>query len=333
MFGTMNNSVKTAVIVVNYNGRGFLDRCLDSLRCQTFSHFQIIVVDNASNDGSADGIEERFLGIEVIRSGENIGFAAANNLAVQRVEGCKWIALLNPDAFAEPDWLMTLHRAAKENPQYSFFGSHMKQYDSPGRLDGTGDTYHLCGLAWRRDYGISEDQIPRSMGEIFSPCAAAAMYRRDVFLDAGGFDESFFCYFEDVDLAFRLRLLGQRCLYVPSAKVEHVGSATTERQSDFAVYHGHRNMVWTYVKNMPSSLFWNGLPQHIMANIAALFRFSLTGQMVPIFQSKWDALVGLGKIMKQRKSIQKNIKTSETSLKEVIAKNWLLPYSKNRRLI
>ena len=150
MFGTMNNSVKTAVIVVNYNGRGFLDRCLDSLRCQTFSHFQIIVVDNASNDGSADGIEERFLGIEVIRSGENIGFAAANNLAVQRVEGCKWIALLNPDAFAEPDWLLNLHRAAKENPQYSFFGSHMKQYGSPGRLDGTGDTYHLCGLAWRR---------------------------------------------------------------------------------------------------------------------------------------------------------------------------------------
>jgi len=329
----MINSVKTAVIIVNYNGKNFLDHCLDSLRCQTFSHFQIVVVDNASDDGSADGIEERFPDVEVIRSEKNIGFAAANNLAVKRVEGCKWIALLNPDAFVEPDWLLNLHHAAKENPQYSFFGSHMKQYGSPRCLDGTGDIYHLCGLAWRRDHGISEGQTPRSMGEIFSPCAAAAMYRRDVFLDAGGFDESFFCYFEDVDLAFRLRLLDQRCLYVPSAKVEHVGSATTKQQSDFSVYHGHRNMVWAYVKNMPSSLFWKGLPQHIMANIAALLYFSLTGQAGPIFKAKWDALVGLGEIMEQRKFIQKNIKTSEINIKEVIAKDWFLPYSKNRKLI
>ena len=207
------------------------------------------------------------------------------------------------------------------------------QYDSPGYLDGTGDTYHSSGLAWRRDHGVFENQISRSMDEIFSPCAAAAMYRRDVFLDVGGFDESFFCYFEDVDLAFRLRLLGQRCLYVPSAKVEHVGSATTARQSDFAVYHGHRNMVWTYVKNMPSLMFWSGLPQHIVVNILSLLRFSLTGQMGPIFKAKWDAILGLGKVFKKRRYIQKNIKTSETSLKEVIAKNWLLPYSKNRRLI
>lgn len=329
----MNSSVQTAVIVVNYNGKGFLHRCLDSLRCQTFSHFQTIVVDNASDDGSADRIEERFLDIEVIRLGANIGFAAANNLAVERAKDCKWIALLNPDAFAEPNWLLNLHHAAKENPHYSFFGSHMKQHGSPGRLDGTGDIYHICGLAWRRDYGMYEDQTSRSMDEIFSPCAAAAMYRRDVFLDVGGFDESFFCYFEDVDLAFRLRLLGQRCLYVPSAKVEHVGSATTEQQSDFAIYHGHRNMVWTYVKNMPSLLFWSGLPQHILANIIVLLRFSLTGQVGPIFKAKWDALVGLRKILKQRRSIQKNIRTSEVNLKEVIAQDWFLPYSKNRRLI
>ena len=329
----MNNSDKTAVIIVNYNGKDFLDRCLDSLRCQIFAHFQVIVFDNASDDGSADGIEERFLGVEVIRSIKNIGFAAANNLAVQRAKDCNWVALLNPDAFAETDWLLNLHSAAEENPQYSFFGSHMIQYGSPGCLDGTGDTYHSCGLAWRRDHGIFENQISRSMDEIFSPCAAAAMYRRDVFLDAGGFDESFFCYFEDVDLAFRLRLLGQRCLYVPSAKVEHVGSATTARQSDFAVYHGHRNMVWTYVKNMPSLMFWRGLPQHILVNILSLLRFSLTGQMGPIFKAKWDAILGLGKVFKKRRYIQKNIKTSETSLKEVMAKDWLLPYSKKRRLI
>ena len=176
VFRTMIGSVKTSVIVVNFNGKEFLDRCLGSLRCQTFPHFKTIVVDNASDDGSASDIAEKFPGIEVIQLKKNIGFAAANNLAVQRAEDCHWVALLNPDAFAEPDWLLNLHRAAKENPQYSFFGSHMKQYGSPGRLDGTGDTYHLCGLAWRRDYGMYEDQTSRSMDEIFSKVVSIGIF-------------------------------------------------------------------------------------------------------------------------------------------------------------
>ena len=326
----MSSSVKMAVVIVNYNGREFLNRCLDSLRCQTYSHFQTIVVDNNSEDGSADGIEERFSGIKVIRLESNIGFAAANNFAVNQLEGCQWIALLNPDAFAEPEWLMNLKYAAEQNPQYSFFGSHMKQYNSPKCLDGTGDIYHLSGLAWRRDHGVLEDKVPRSIGEIFSPCAAAAMYRRDAFIEAGGFDEKFFCYFEDVDLGFRLRLLGKRCLYVPNAKVKHVGYATTGHQSDFAIYHGHRNMLWTYIKNMPSLLFWSGLPQHLLANFAALIRFSLAGRAGPIFRAKWDALMGLRHIMIQRRLVQKQIKISPIYLKKVMAKGWLLPYFKNR---
>ena len=170
------NSLRTAVIIVNFNGKDFLDRCLGSLKRQTFSNFEIVVVDNASNDGSADEIEGRFLGIKVIRLSKNIGFAAANNLAVQQVKDCRWVALLNPDAFAEPDWLLNLHQAAEENPAFSFFGSHMKQYGSSGHLDGTGDIYHLSGLAWRRDHGISEDKVFRSSSEIFSPCAAASTH-------------------------------------------------------------------------------------------------------------------------------------------------------------
>ena len=159
------------------------------------------------------------------------------------------------------------------------------------------------------------------------------MYRRDIFLNVDGFDERFFCYFEDIDLAFRLRLLGHRCLYVPSAKVEHFGSAIAGRRSDFAVYHGHRNMVWTYVKNMPSRLLWRGLLQHILANVAALIWFSLTGQAGAIFKAKRDALLGLRKTIEQRKSIQNNIRVSSKNLKKVIAKDWLLPYFKNRGLV
>ena len=327
----MSNPDKIAVIVVNFNGKKTLDHCLDSLQCQTFSHFKIIVVDNGSHDDSTEGIEERFPGVEVIRIGKNIGFAAANNLAVERAEDCQWIALINPDAFAEPDWLLNLNAAAKKNLSYNFFGSYMKQYGSSRYLDGTGDIYHLCGLAWRRDHGMPEAGTPRPMGEIFSPCAAAAMYRRDIFMTVGGFDERFFCYFEDIDLSFRLRLLGHRCLYIPNAKVEHIGSAITGKKSDFSIYYGHRNMVWTYFKNMPSLLFWKGLPQHLLANIVTLIRFSLTGQASVIFRAKWDALLGLGKAIEQRELIQKNIKILPDDLRKVIAEDWLSPYFKSKK--
>ena len=173
----MDNSTKTVVIIVNFNGKEFLDRCLESLQCQVFHNFKTVVVDNFSRDGSAEGIEERFPNVEVIRLEENIGFAAANNYAIKRAEGFQWVALLNPDAIAEPDWLSNLHMAAEKNSQYNFFGSHLKKQGSLGELDGTGDVYHLCGLAWRRDHGLLEKQIPRLVEEIFSPCAAAAMYQ------------------------------------------------------------------------------------------------------------------------------------------------------------
>ena len=326
----MNSLTRTIVVVVNFNGKEFLDRCLESLQRQVFSNFKTVVVDNFSHDGSADKIEERFPGVEVLRLKENIGFAAANNYAIKQAEGFRWVALLNPDAIAEPEWLTELHIAAEKNLQYNFFGSHLKKQGASGELDGTGDVYHLCGLAWRRDHGILEKKISRLAEEIFSPCAAAAMYRRDIFLDVDGFDERFFCYFEDVDLAFRLRLLGNRCLYVPDAKVDHFGSAIAGRQSDFAVYYSHRNMVWAYVKNMPSSLLWFGLPQHILINCAALIWFSLTGQAATIFKAKRDALLGLRKAIAQRKSIQKNSRVSSKKIKKVMATFWLLPYLKNR---
>ena len=326
----MDNSTKTVVIIVNFNGKEFINRCLESLQSQVFLNFKTVVVDNCSDDRSVDGLEERFPGVEVMRLEENVGFAAANNYAIKKAEDFQWVALLNPDAIAEPDWLANLHIAAEKKPQYNFFGSKLIKESSSGQLDGTGDIYHLCGLAWRRDHGATENQISRLAEEIFSPCAAAAMYRRDIVLEVGGFDERFFCYFEDIDLAFRLRLLGHRCLYVPNAKVGHFGSAIAGRGSDFAVYHGHRNMVWAYLKNMPSELLWRGLPQHILVNLASLIWFSLHGQAGPIFRAKMDALLGLRQTIKQRKSIQKNTKVTSKNLKKVLATDWFLPYFKNR---
>jgi GT2 family glycosyltransferase len=328
---SMDELSQAAVIVVNWNSGNDLEKCLIALKNQTRPPEQIIVVDNASSDDSLLGIEEKFPNVELIRLDDNTGFSHGNNLGVQKVRDCEWIAFLNPDAFAVPDWLENLLHAAGQNPGVAFFGSHMLRHDVADELDGTGDVYHVSGLAWRRDHGLSVSLNERVTGEVFSACAAAAMIRKDVFLEAGGFDENFNSYFEDVDLGFRIRLLGHRCLYVADAVVAHVGSGSTQRYSDYAIYHGNRNLVWAYVKNMPGMLFWIYLPQHLLANGAALLWFTVKGKAGVVFRAKMDALKDLPRVFAQRQTLQQTRKISMGAIRKAMAQGWFLPYSKNKR--
>ena len=266
--------------------------------------FRVIVVDNASTDGSADCVDARHANVTLVRGGSNLGFAAGNNLALKHAGGAEWVALLNPDAFPEPDWLERLVLAAFAWPKFSFFGSRMLLADAPQLLDGTGDVYHVSGMAWRRHHGAPGAEVATEADEIFGPCAAAALYARAALEEAGGFDERYFCYHEDVDLAFRLRLLGHRCRYVPDAVVHHVSSGIAGRRSDFATYHGQRNLVWTYVKDMPGALFWLFLPLHLLMNAAAVAVCAARGQLGVVLRAKRDALCGLSAALAQRRAIQ-----------------------------
>jgi GT2 family glycosyltransferase len=324
----MPASFSIAVIVVNWNSGAYLDKCLQSLKTQTLKPARIIVVDNASTDGSLEGLETKFLDCEFIKLESNTGFAFANNFAVKKAEDCDWIAFLNPDAFARPDWLEKLYKAAEDFPECASFGSHMLRYGSD-RIDGTGDVYHVCGSAWRRDHGVLCSKVEREMQEIFTPCAAASFIRGDVFSAAGGFDENFFAYFEDVDLGFRLQLKGYACRYVPDAVVEHVGSATTSRYSDFAVYHGQRNLVWSYIRNMPR--FWYYLPQHIIFNLAALIWFSLKGKAVPVFRAKWHALKEFPRVWSLRKTTQAERVVDSSVVIDKMNRNFWRPYSQGKK--
>jgi len=289
-----------AVIVVNYNAGSMLLRCLETIRSQTIRPKQVIVVDNASQDGSILAAETRFPEFDFIKLEKNIGFAAANNLAIHRTDGCYWIALLNPDAFAAPDWLERMLHASVSYPEYHFFGARMLMDDDHTKLDGVGDIYHAVGLPWRMGHGkTAAGQFVNPM-EIFSPCAAAALYRRDDLIMIGGFDEDFFCYVEDVDVGFRLRLMGLRCLYVPDAIVFHKGSALTGRRSNFAVYHGQRNLIWTFLKNVPAPWVWLLSPFHLLLNFVAVPLLGL-----PALRAKRDALIGLGNIWRKRHVIQR----------------------------
>ncbi|MBT7039969.1 MAG: glycosyltransferase family 2 protein [Bacteroidetes bacterium] len=316
--------MKISVIIVAWNSAGYLERCLENLSNQTFRNFNIIVVDNGSSDGCVDNLVKNHasLDIHIKRLGENEGFAVANNIGAQLAKG-EWLALLNADAFPEPEWLENLLRAAEQYPN-SFFASRQIQANNPNLLDGEGDIYHISGLAWRRNYGLPL-QENKNITEVFSACAAAALYPRKDFLEVGGFDEDYFSYHEDVDLGFRLRLKGLNSYYVPQAVVHHVGSASPGNNSDFSIYYGHRNLVWTYFKNMPTLFFWLFLPLHLTTNISSLIWFTINGHGRAIWKSKVDALLDFKNIIKKRNFIQNGRTAPMKDIYRVLDKNLFPP--------
>ena len=319
-----------SVIIVNWNGEDFLERCLNALLTQTIKPHEIILIDNASSDGSVK-IAQQFPLVRILAQETNTGFARGNNLATALSSSeSEWIALLNPDAFPMPQWLEYLLLAAKAKPEFAAFGSKLINASNPELLDGAGDSYHISGLVWRNAHGINTSTLDNIECEVFSPCAAAALYRRSIFEKVGGFDEDFFCYVEDIDLGFRLRLAGYRCLYVPCSVAYHIGSGTTgNQQSDFCIYHGHRNLIWAFVKNMPGVLFWLLLPIHLMLNLTSLILFSVRGQASVIFSAKRDALMGLPKMWHKRKQIQETRTASIWDIWRLIDKR-LLPLRRKR---
>lgn len=292
------------IIIVYWSGLSDLRRCLEALSEQTRSPEEIVVVDN-SPDGDCQAEFLKFERVEIIRPERNLGFAVANNRAIFcRPIGA--VVFLNPDAFPEPDWLECLTSSAASHSEFAAFGSLQLMDGARHLIDGAGDSYHFSGLFWRNGFGIERENWNVRKTEIFSPCAAAAMVRWDVLRDIGGFDEDFFCYGEDVDLGFRLRLAGKRAILVPDAIVYHVGSGSTGGgRSDFAVYHGHRNMLWIYVKNMPGILFWIFLPCHLVIQIISFCLMCWRGQSRTALRCKRDSLAGLPRMWKKRKKIQR----------------------------
>ena len=231
------------------------------MQAQTFADFEAVVWDNASSDGAVDRLSAGPR-VRVERCGENLGFALANNRAAA-MSGAPFIVTLNPDAFPEPDWLERLVDAARIYGAESVASLQLTDHD-PEILDGAGDCMSICGVGWRGGYSHPRATAPTEPVEVFAACAAAALYRRDAFEAMGGFEERFFCYYEDVDLGFRLRLGGGRCILAPRAVVRHVGSASSDQVSGFAEYHGARNRLWTFLRDMPTVLMPIALPAHIL---------------------------------------------------------------------
>lgn len=292
-----------SVVVVTYQSGQTLGRCLAALRGQTLQGFETILSDNASPDGAAQAAAAADPGLALIENSSNLGFAAGNNRAAARAGG-RWLVLLNPDAYPEPDFLAALLAAAEAYPDIRCFTARQRMAEDPATLDGLGDAMTGIGFPFRGGYG-RPDPGDMQPGEVFSPCGAAMMIDRALFLDLGGFDERFFCYCEDVDLGYRLRLRGERVLLAPLAVVAHEGSVSTGgRRSDFSLYHGARNRLWLYAKNTPPALLLLTLPLHMVATLAAWLRAVVKGHAQPVERGLEDALKGLPDMLRTRREIQ-----------------------------
>jgi GT2 family glycosyltransferase len=289
---------QVVVVIVAFNSGPHLGRALAALERQTFTDFEVVVWDNASGDGAAQALAASPR-VRVVRSEVNLGFAAANNRAAA-LSAAPYIVTLNPDAFAEPGWLEALVAAAHAFGAEAV-GSLQLSDEEPGLMDGAGDVMSICGVAWRGGYRQPRALAPAEPVEVFAPCAAAALYRRAAFEAVHGFDERFFCYHEDVDLGFRLRLRGGRSVMAPAAVVRHVGSASSGQISGFAEYHGMRNRLWTFARDMPLALMPLALPAHVLIVLFVLLR-SQSGEMRG---ARWrglkDGWRGLGPFLRERR--------------------------------
>jgi GT2 family glycosyltransferase len=317
----MTGEKTISVIVLNWNGKEYLEESLPALEAQTFDDFEVIVVDNGSSDGSSDYVEMEHPEFELIELEENRGFAGGNNVGLDQARG-NYIALLNNDAVPQEDWLESLATAANET-EAGFFASKMVMYDDPSTVDSCGDYYSTIGVGGKRGHGKCRKSY-MSRESVFSACGGAAMYSRELLDNVGVFDDDFFFAYEDADLGFRARLQGYECMFVPDAVVNHHLSSSTVEDSPTYVYHSQRNLEFVFFKCLPRSFLIRFLPKHIIYNIIAFLYFAWKGRGRAFLQAKLDVILMLPTLLRKRRKIQSDRQVTDTELRSCIENEKLL---------
>lgn len=294
-----------SVIVVNYNGKQYLKKCVDALLGQTYPNFEIILVDNGSSDGSLEFVSAKYPSLRVISNGKNLGFAPANNVGIRAARG-ELIATLNNDTEATPGWLEALAREMLSDESVGMCASKMLRMDDPAVIDSTGICISRSGACWDRGMFEKDGGQYEAVDEVFGPCAGAALYRKSMLDEIGLFDEDFISYMEDTDLAFRGRLAGWKCRYVPKAILRHVHGGTAGYVSDYTVYYGNRNIVWYALKDFPPGLLLTSLPFIVGRSLGVVPYYVLKGHGTTILRSKLDALLGAPKMLGKRRKAGKS---------------------------
>jgi GT2 family glycosyltransferase len=297
-----------SVLVVNYNGCVHLPRLFESLSHQTFQAFELIFIDNASADESVRVAKafqrQQTVQTRIVVNDRNIGFAPACNQGIDLANGA-WVALLNNDAFPEPQWLEYLMAATKEKQRLGMVAAKLLFAHEPERINSAGIAIDWAGIAWDWRGGELDEPAEADLVEIFGPCGGAALYSCEMIKDIGGFDEDFFAYLEDVDLAWRARLAGWRCVLEPRARVYHVHSATLGNGSAYKNYLLGRNKVWLIAKNYPTPWFFWFLPVIIGYDLMSVLYNALCTHNFSAMKGRLAGLQQLPLFWRKRQYIQR----------------------------
>ena len=310
-----------SIIILNFNGRSWLERCLPSAVAEAGPDGEVLVVDNGSTDGSIAFVAAAFPNVRITALPENRGFAAGNNEGATQARG-EYLAFLNNDAIPQPGWFAQIRRALDARPDVGLAASRIVYLDRPAIVDSAGDGITRFGGAFKRGHGQPASGVlePR---DVFGACGAALVIRAALFHDVGRFDSAYFAVHEDVDLSYRCQLRGFHCVDVPEAVVHHAGSATLGRGNPQAVFWGQRNLEWTYLKNTPWPLLLLTLPGHIVYNVAAALHFMRTGHLLPFLAAKWQALGDVPRVLRQRREIQRGRRVTSREIWRLMDAGWI----------
>ncbi len=308
-----------SVVIPNWNGQRFLQICLDALLAQTYTPLEIIVVDNASHDGSQAFIKSHYPQVRLIELPENRGFTGACNAGMQAAQG-DYIALLNNDTEVDSKWAAAVVAAFEQHPEVGIVASKMLLFDRRDHIHTAGDGFTVDGRPFNR--GVWQKDAGQFDAEeyVFSACGGSSAYRRELLDDVGLLDDDFFFSLEDIDLAWRAQLWGWRTLYTPQAVVYHHLSATGGGVT--ASYYDGRNLLYVLVKNLPSALWrkhgvailrqqgqlaWAALRHWRGAAARARLRGMLTG------------IVHMPRILQKRQRIQSGRRVSIEYLETILS--------------
>lgn len=250
---------KVTVVIPNYNGIKYIRGCMDSLRSQKGEVFHILIIDNASKDGSLEILQQEYPEARVISLKENTGFCHAVNLGI-RESKTPYVILLNNDTIVKPDFVKNLVKTIEESEEIFSVSAQMLSMEDESILDGAGDGYCILGWAYSRGKGRPAKEYNKK-ADVFSACAGAAIYRKSIMEQIGYFDENHFAYLEDVDIGYRARIYGYRNVYEPTAKVIHAGSAASgSRYNEFKTKLASANNAYVVIKNLPLLLLLLNAP-------------------------------------------------------------------------
>lgn len=282
--------MKVTVVIPNYNGIDYVADCLDSLRLQKGCEFKTILVDNASSDGSYELVRDKYPEVRLMRFRENTGFSKAVNAGI-RASDTPFVILLNNDTVVLPGFVRELVKAIEKSRDIFSVGAKMLQMGSPDKTDDAGDFYSALGWAYARGKDRPAEQFTRS-ADIFSVCAGAAIYRRNLLAKLGLFDERHFAYLEDIDIGYRARIHGYRNRFEPRAKVLHAGSASSgSRYNAFKVRLSAANNIYIIYKNMPALQKLLNLP-FLCAGFLAKFLFFIPKGLGMIYlKGLWEGVL------------------------------------------